>query len=57
MTTDTDEPDFAALPALGEPVAEASRIWTTASHSPTRCAAVHCAWLPEVGHYPMKARN
>lgn len=40
-----------------QPVAEASRIWTTASHSPTRSAAVHCALLPEVGHPPMKARN
>ena len=43
--------------AARQPVAEASRIWTTASHSPTRSAAVHCALLPEVGHPPMKARN
>ena len=28
MTTDTEEPDFAALPALDQPVAEASRICT-----------------------------
>ena len=42
MSTDTEEPELAALPALGQPVA---------SHSPIRCAAVHC------GHYPIESKE